>query len=288
VEVGKGIRSLIPTGTLSEPEQPSEAVVAADLGLLDQNPFQPRQGWSEDELAELTESVRVHGILQPLAARRRGDRYELIAGSRRMEAARRLGLATVPVVVRQVTDREMLELALVENLQREDMNPADAAEAYQRLMREFSLTQEQVAERVGKSRSAVANAVRLLSLPPAVLDSLRKGEIDSGHAKALRAIEDPKTVVRAWRVVVRGGLSVRQTERLAGKLTGRDVPRGTPATGSAPSLDPNLQELQEQLTRRLSTRVRLHPSKTKGGSIEIEYSDDEDLDRLYWELLRQG
>jgi ParB family transcriptional regulator, chromosome partitioning protein len=272
---------------LSEPEQTSEAVVAADLGLLDQNPYQPRQGWSEEELAELTESVRVHGILQPLAARRRGDRYELIAGSRRLEAARRLGLATVPVVVRQVTDREMLELALVENLQREDMNPADAAEAYQRLMREFSLTQEQVAERVGKSRSAVANAVRLLSLPAPVLDSLRKGGIDAGHAKALRAIEGEKLVLRAWRLVTRRGLSVRQTEELASRLTGRSVPRGTSAP-TPPQLDPNLRELEDQLTRRLSARVRLRPSATGGGVIEISYADSQDLDRLYWDLLEEG
>ncbi len=149
---------MIPTGALEEPNQVPVATVGVEL--IDQNPFQPRQGWNEEELAELTESVKTHGILQPLVARPRGDRYELVAGSRRLEAARRLSMAAVPLIVRQVTDREMLELALVENLQREDMNPADAAEAYQRLIKEFSLTQEQVAERVGKSRSSVANAVR--------------------------------------------------------------------------------------------------------------------------------
>jgi len=282
-------KQIIRRPTVPTTETPSpDGTLEVPVDHLAPNPFQPRKQWSEAELAELVESVKAHGILQPLVARRRGGALELVAGERRLTAARQAGLTRVPVVLRDATDREMLELALVENLQRESISAADEAEAYRRLMDEFHLTQVQVSERVGKSRSAIANAVRLLTLPPAVFESLRKGDIDAGHGRALLGISDGKLLLRTWQQVVRRKLSVRQTEALAAKLSRPNVSRETSrpgATGTA--LDPNLLDVQEQLTRRLSAKVRLRPAKGKGGAIEIEYADAEDLDRLYWQLLGQ-
>ena len=274
MEKRRGLRSLIPTGTLSE--APPETIQEVAVEKLSPSPFQPRRKALETGLAELVESVKAHGILQPLVARRKAGQLELIAGERRLEAAKRAGLTQVPVVVREATDREALELALVENLQREDISPMDAAEAYQRLMQEFELTQEQVAERVGKSRSAVANSLRLLGLPEEIRESLRSGMIDEGHGKVLAGLPQEKLALRLWRRVVRKGLSVRATEEAAAKLMGRNVPRGT----SAAALDPNLQDVQDRMGRALSARVRLKP-KGGGGMIEIQYADDEDLDRIF-------
>lgn len=274
----KGLRSLIPAGTLSGPE---ETIQEVPVERLSPSPFQPRRQAGEAGLEDLVTSVTTHGILQPLVARRRGGELELIAGERRLEAAKRAGMATVPVLVREATDREMLELALVENLQREDINPMDAAEAYRRLMTEFGLTQEQVAERVGKSRSGVANTIRLLGLPSAIRESLRRGEIDEGHGKVLAGLGEERLALRLWRRVVRRGMSVRDTEAAAAKLMGRAVPRGTRALVL---LDPNLEDLQDRLTRRLGGRVRLRP-KGRGGTIEVQYADLDDLDRVCAEIL---
>lgn len=278
MERRRGLRSLIPTGTLSE--GPQETIQEVAVERLSPSPFQPRRKAAEEGLAELVESVKAHGILQPLVARRKAGQLELIAGERRLEAAKRAGLKHVPVLLREATDREMLELALVENLQREDISPMDAAEAYRRLMQEFELTQEQVAERVGKSRSAVANSLRLLGLPEEIRESLRSGMIDEGHGKVLAGISSEKLALRLWRRVVRKGLSVRGTEEAAAKLMGRIVPRGTMAA----ALDPNMQDVQDRMGRALSAKVRLKP-KGKGGMIEIQYADDEDLDRIFSKIV---
>lgn len=283
MERRQGLRALIPTGTLEEPEARLEEV---PVTLVSPNPFQPRKLWNQEELAELVESVKAHGILQPLTARKRGARYELIAGERRLTAAREAGLTTVPVAVREATDQEMLELALVENLQRSDINAAEAAEAYRRLTEEFGLTQEEVAQRVGKSRTTVTNTLRLLALPPMVLDSLRKGEIDAGHGKALLGIGDPALLLRVWRRVVRRGLSVRQTEELVARLGRREVPRGT-SSSKRGQLDPNLGEVEVRLMERLSARVQISPGQ-RGGTIEIRYADDEDLTRIYGLIVGEG
>jgi ParB family chromosome partitioning protein len=288
LERRKGIRSLIPTGTLSEPTE--EVVQEVAVERLTPNPFQPRKEFREEVLVDLAESVREHGILQPLVARRRGERVELIAGERRLEAAKRAGLQRVPVILREATDQEMLELALVENIQREDINPVEEAEAYHRLTSEFGLTQEQVADRVGKGRPTVANSLRLLSLPRAVLESLRRREISPGHAKVLLGATTPEALLQAWKRVVKRQLSVRQTEALLARIAARDVPRGTPQaeTRFEPAVDPNLRDLQERLTARLSARVRVRPAPSGGGLIEIEYADEEDLDRIFWTLQTLG
>jgi len=277
----KGIRSLIPTGTIEERKQAIEEVPVESIVP---SRFQPRQEVLGESLEELVESIKTHGILQPLVVRRRGHDMELIAGERRLQAARQAGLERVPVVVREASDQEMLELALVENLQREDINPLEAARAYWRLTNEFGLTQEQASARVGKSRSSVANSLRLLSLPEPIQESLRRGEIEEGHGKVLAGLEDPRLALRLWRRVVQRSLSVKATAEAAAKLTGRNVPRGT-ILGQPKSraLDPNLQDLQEQLTRKLSARVRLRP-RGQGGVVEIAYADGEELDRIFWEI----
>lgn len=275
MEKRRGLRSLIPTGTLTQSEGLIQEVPVEDLSP---SPFQPRTAMEEESLAELVESVKTHGILQPLVARREGAHLQVIAGERRLQAAKRAGLARVPVVVREASNQEMLELALVENLQREDINPMEAAAAYRRLMTEFHLTQEQIAERVGKSRPAVANSLRLLKLPEPIRESLRGGEIDESHGKILAGIRDERVVLRLWRRIVRSGLSVKATALAAAKLANRDVPRGTSRLRQ--TLDPNLQELQDRLTQRLGARVRLKP-RGAGGLLEIPYADGEDLDRIF-------
>jgi len=278
----KGIRSLIPTGTI---EQRKETIEEVPVESIVPSRFQPRQEVAGESLEELVESIKTHGILQPLVVRRRGHDMELIAGERRLHAAREAGLARVPVVVREASDQEMLELALVENLQREDINPLEAARAYWRLMNEFGLTQEQAAQRVGKSRSAVANSLRLLSLPEPIQESLRRGEIEEGHGKVLAGMENARLALRLWRRVVKRSLSVKATAEAAAKLTGRNVPRGTILGGpKSRALDPNLQDLQERLTQKLSARVRLK-QRGQGGVVEIAYADGEELDRIFWEIV---
>lgn len=279
-----GIRSLIPTGTLTEAEGTIQEV---PVEHLKPSSYQPRTTVKAEALAELVESIKIHGIIQPLVARRVGQRLELIAGERRLRAAKQAGLARVPVLIREAGNQEMLELALVENLQREDINPMEAAEAYRRLADEFGMTQEQVAARVGKSRSAVANSLRLLHLPTPVRESLRSGQIDEGHGKALASISEERTCLQAWRRVVKKGLSVRETEATVAKLLGRDVPRGTSPYrhSTTPPLDPNLLDLVGRISDHLGARVSLKQTQKGGGVIEIAYTDADDLDRVFWQIL---
>jgi len=281
LEKRKGIRSLIPTGTLSEREETIQEVPITELAP---SPYQPRTKVDESRLSELAESIKAHGILQPLILRRSGRGYQVIAGERRLRAATMAGLTRVPAVIRKAEDHEMLELALVENLQREDINPMEAAEAYRRLMDEFGLTQEQVAARVGKSRSAVANTLRMLSLPSAVQASLREGGLEEGHGKILAGCDDQRVVMRLWRRIVKRGLSVKQTAEMAAKLARGDVPRGT-ILGQAKvraSLGPDLQWLEDQMRDHLGCRVLLKPDPARDrGMVEIHYGDPEGLERVF-------
>ena len=207
--------------------------------------------------------------------------YQLIAGERRLEAARLAGLAEVPVFVRDCSDREQLELALVENLQREDLNPIESALAYKRLMEEFELSQEQVAEQVGKSRPAVANTMRLLNLPSIIQQSLMEGKISEGHGRALLGIESDERLLELWRQVQEHNLSVRETEALVARLSSAPVSR---ETKRARILDPNLVDLLARLELALGTRVRLRP-RARGGTVEIQYYSEEDLTRICDHLL---
>jgi len=270
---------LIPTGMLSEPET---AVQEVPVEQLSPNRYQPRTKADEEAILELAKSIKTHGIIQPLIVRKRGNHLELIAGERRLEAAKRAGLLRVPVVMREASDREMLELALVENLQREDINALDAAEAYSRLMTEFHLTQELVAERVGKSRPAVANSLRLLNLPAMMQECIRQGRMEEGHGKILAGIEDDRTRYRLFRSILRRNLSVRDASILAEKLIS-----GTPAkrpAESASSADPNVKDIEDRLRRMLSAQVKIR-AKGNGGTIEVAYADWQDLDRIYWQII---
>lgn len=236
----------------------------------------------EESLAELAESIKAHGILQPLILRRSAGGYQVIAGERRLRAAISAGLMRVPALIREAGDQEMLELALVENLQREDINPMEAAEAYRRLIDEFSLTQEQVGTRVGKSRSTVANTLRLLTLPTPVQNSLREGKLEEGHGKVLASISDQRILMTLWRRILKRGLSVKATADLAAKLTGGNVPRGT-MLGEPKiwRLPPNLKWVEDQMREKLGCRVVLKPDPVKNkGVVEVHYGDDEGLERV--------
>lgn len=257
------------------------------LDALDPNPYQPRATFNEVSLRELVSSVREHGILQPVIVRPMGLRYQLVSGERRYHAARRAGLGAIPAMIRSYSDREVAEIALVENVQREDITPLEAAEAYRRLMEEFGVTQEQVAQRVGKSRPAIANTLRLLSLPDPIKESLARGDITEGHARSLLSIRDPEWQRRVWQRIVGESLSVRDTEHLArgGEGTPRekrerqvsDVSRETGPRRDPP--DPHLIAVEDRLRLVLGTRVRIRGAADEG-AIVIDYYSADDLDRL--------
>lgn len=269
-----GLGSLIPGAELSEGSTPE----VIPITVIAVNPYQPRRAFAAEALDELAESIRRHGILQPLAVRPRTGGYELIAGERRLQAARKAGLASVPVIVRDCSDEEMLALALVENLQREDLNAMEAAHSYQRLIEEFGLSQGEVAEHVGKSRSAVANTVRLLGLPTAIQHAVEDNTISEGHARTLLAVDTPERQAELYQTTVEHGLSVRALEALVQTAPKRRQRKTTTASAA----DANLQQVQQELQLALGTRVRFRAGSTADrGTIEIEYYDEEDLNRIY-------
>ncbi len=252
------------------------------------NPFQPRMEFPEEELAELRESIRVNGLLQPPVVRpapgARGARFELVAGERRFRCVRDLGWDEVPVLVRDVDDRTLLVLALVENIQRDALGPLEEAEGYRVLADDFGLTQAEIAEAVGKRRSTVANALRLLRLPPSVRKSLEAGEISMGHARALLAVEDPARLSELARRVADGGWSVRETEARIRSLDGAEegAEGGTNRSdGSAGSLSPVLMALQEEIRRVLGTKAVIRPGGRGAGRVEIPYRSEDDFERIF-------
>jgi len=274
--LGKGLEALFPG-----PAESRAALVAgpAELTVPPQdvvpNPEQPRRYFDEEALDALADSIRRHGLLQPLVVRRVAGRYELIAGERRLRAAMRAGLARVPVIVRDAQPEDRLELALIENLQRENLTPLEEAEAYRHLVDQYGLTQEQIAERVGKSRPAIANTLRLLGLPDAVKAQLEGGELTAGHARAVLAIEGVNEQVKFAREIVDRGLRKHEAESVASARSTRIAKRKT----AAPPADVHWRGLAEELTRGLGTRVRVL-KRLRGGSIEIEFYSDAELDRL--------
>lgn len=268
--LGRGLGALIPTT--------APAVESVDIDLIVPNPEQPRFGLDPDALNELAASIREHGLIQPLVVSRverdHGVIYQLIAGERRLQAARIAGLERVPVVVKEAAGRDLLELALVENLQRSDLNPLEEGQAFRRLVDEFGMTQEEVAARVGRSRTAVANAIRLLSLDEDVKASLARGEISEGHARALLGLADVAQRRRAWREVVDRGLTVRQTEELVRTWSHHEAAQRR-SRGRQPS--PEVAAVESRLAAALGTKVSVAKGR-KGGRITIHFFSDEELD----------
>jgi ParB family chromosome partitioning protein len=261
---------------------PSESFQQVDIDLIDPSPFQPRSRFREEALEELAQSIRSSGIVQPIVVRPVGKRFQLIAGERRWRAAQRAALSRVPAVVRDVRDEIALEMTLVENLQREDLNPVEQARAFQRLTDEFHLTQEQAAERTGKDRATIANSVRLLRLEESILDLLEEGRISAGHGRALLAISEPKQRLDLARKIARGGMTVRQVERFANRSS--KIKAELPDA----SVDPNTKWAVEELQRKFGTKIVLHPVRPgRPGQLAFEYYDPGDLTRLYDQLMRE-
>ena len=259
---------------------PTEGLLQVDIDLIDPSPYQPRTRFREEPLQELTRSIQASGIIQPLLVRKRGARHELIAGERRWRAAQRAGLSRVPVVVRDVSDELALQMTLVENLQREDLNPVEQATAFERLINEFNLTQEQVAERTGKDRATIANSIRLLKLEDPILDLLSEGRLAAGHGRALLGIQDTALRLSLAKRAARGGITVRQIERLASRAA-----LGKPAV-IPPALDVNTRAAINELQRTLGTRVFIRPRTPRSpGQLVIEYYDDAQLVQLYERII---
>jgi ParB family transcriptional regulator, chromosome partitioning protein len=261
---------------------PAGGPLQVDIDLIDPSPYQPRTRFAEIGLEELAQSIRASGIIQPLVARKIGSRYQLIAGERRWRAAQRAQLLRVPAVLREVSDEQALELTLVENIQREDLNPIEQARAFDRLMEEFHLTQDEVASRTGKDRATVANSVRLLSLEEPLLEWIEEGKISAGHGRALLAVEDRKLRHDLAQKASRGKLTVRQLERMA---TRRSRGRGL-QTPVVETYDPNRQAALDELQKHIGTRVTLHmPTKGHAGQLILEFYDEEQLNSLYERLM---
>lgn len=264
-----------PAPALPPIDRSADQIVNVPVGRIDANPFQPRRGVDHVSLDDLIRSIRQHGIIQPLIMSRAGERYQLIAGERRFQAARILGLKTVPVIIRQPSEQQKLELALVENIQRQDLNPIDRARGYQRLMDDFNLTQDEVARRVGKARVSVAQSLRLLSLPQDIQQSLIKEEISEGHAKVLLSLPEGKPQHRLWRQIVEQRLTVRKSEGL----------RRPPRAQRHQPADPQTIQDEEALQGALGTRVRI-TQRGRRGSIVIEFFSTEERHGIIKKILK--
>ena len=276
--LGKGLGALLPSSKLSQPTEPTD-VQRIRIETIVPNRYQPRHTFPPDELAELAASIKESGVLQPIMVRRKGDGiYELISGERRWRASKEAGLETIPVVIRNCSDQESLLLALVENLQREDLNPMETARAYWRMMNEFGLTQDAIAAKVGRDRSSVANFVRLIHLHPELQELVQEGTLTTGHAKALLSLSSPEDQLKIGKIVASGALSVRETEKLVeSSVVGKKRQHKTPH--SSPWV-----ELEARLQKRLGTKVSIHP-QNQGGKIVIHYFSPAELDGVVETLL---
>ncbi len=276
--LGKGLGSLLP----ERPAAPAaDGLIQVDVDQVVPNPSQPRESFDAEELEDLAASIREAGILQPILVRQTDGGYELIAGERRLKAARIAGLTRVPAVVQRVERQRSLELALIENIQRQQLNPIEEAKAFTRLIDEFGMTQEQVAERVGRKRPSIANTLRLLKLPSSVQVMVRDGRLTAGHAKALLALGDEETIRRTAEAFARGAVSVRGAEEHA-----RSARTSGPMKTAAGTIeeDPNVRDAEIRLQRALGTKVRIKGGSSGRGRIEISFHSDEELERLF-ELL---
>lgn len=273
--LGKGLSALLP-----EPASaPAGGLKEVPLDRLEPNPYQPRSSMDPARLAELSASIRETGLVQPILVRRRGERFQIIAGERRWRAAQAAGLATIPVTVREVPDAQVLELALVENVQREELTALEEAQAFARLQSEFHLTQEEIARRVGRERSTIANTMRLLRLPREVRELVGAGRLDAGHARALLALAQAEDQVALGQEAARRGLSVREVERR--------VARARAPRTSGPRKDANTRAAEERLRSSLGTRVEI-ARRGRGGTLRIAFSSESELQRLFELLVRPG
>ena len=292
--LGKGLDSLIPTNvmmesevkhatvsTASSPEEEKDGTLMVKLSKVEPNREQPRKNFDEDSLQELAESLKQFGMLQPILVQNRGDYYEIIAGERRWRAAKIAGLKEVPVIVRELTDQEIVEISLIENIQREDLNPIEEAQAYKRLLTEFHLKQDEVAERVSKSRTAVTNSMRLLKLDERVQQMVIDEMLTTGHARALISIEDRDLQFQMANQIFDNKLSVRETEKLVRKLG--EEKEETTKTKEA-DVEIIYRNLEEKVKEILGTKVQISHKKNNSGKIEIEYYSNEELERII-ELL---
>ncbi|MCB1023326.1 MAG: ParB/RepB/Spo0J family partition protein [Acidobacteria bacterium] len=280
--LGRGLSALI----ADEPEKHSNSnFLELDIDLVQPNTEQPRKSFPEKELEELTQSIRANGIVQPIVVRRQGKQYQIVAGERRWRAAQRAGLAKVPAVIREVTDEKLLELALIENIQRQELNPIEEALAYKKLIDTLGLTQETVASQVGKTRTFITNYLRLLRLPKKITSYVEDGTLSVGHARALLALEDKNSQLELAARIIKSSLSVRQTESAVKKF-GAESPRNSEKKNKIAPKDPNIAKAETKLRRVYGTQVKIVPgAKGENGRIELEYYGEADLDRIYKLLI---
>lgn len=275
--LGRGLDALIPTDgvNISNPSTKHEdSLVKVPVNSIQPNSQQPRQTFGDESLADLATSIKEHGIIQPLIVIKDGDGYELVAGERRLRAAKVINLKEVPVIIRSAKELKKLELALVENIQRDNLNVLDEARGYKRLMDDFSLSQEDVAKKMGKSRSAIANKVRLLDLPVEVKRALNAGQISEGHGRALLGLASQEQILMLCGLIIARKLSVRETEQKVTQiLSGQKIQSGKK------EIDPNILELEKQIREAIGTKVKIR-SKRNGGSVVIDYSSQEELERI--------
>ena len=282
--LGRGLSALLGEEKIETVETSSTEI---DIDLIEPNPEQPRTRFADEHLNELAASIRANGIVQPIVVRKQGTRFQIVAGERRWRAAQRAELRRVPVVIKEVSDDKLLEIALIENIQRQELNPIEEANAYRKLIEQVGLTQEQVSERVGKERTLVTTTMRLLKLPNDIQRHIVEGELSLSHGRAL-LMTDSQSVQRAVaNDAINGGWSVRATEAAVKKLA-KNSPQTIENKAVTRSIDPNIKSVETKLMRKFSTSVKILPGKKgTGGKIEIEYYGTDDLDRLYQMLIKQ-
>lgn len=273
--LGKGLSALLPPMENSGTEE----LLEIDLDLLEVNDEQPRTVFNEQKLNELAESIEENGLVQPILVRRKGNRFQIIAGERRWRAAQKAQLLKIPAIVKEIADDKLLELALVENIARQELNAIEEALAYQKLISSYKLTQEQVARRVGKERSSVANIIRLLKLPEEIQQMVATEKISMGHARALLRLEDLQTQLQIAQKIINFSLSVREVEKLVEQLC------STPIAIEPVAVDPNVKDAEKKLQYRFGTQVKIHFNNKNGGRIQIDFHSEDELDRLYEILI---
>ena len=279
--LGKGLGALIPPGAAEHRAPAVSGYREIPVASIKPNPYQPRDAFDEEALGALADSIREVGLLQPVLVRPAGDGFELIAGERRLRAAKRVGLQTIPALVRETDDDRALEQALVENVQREDLNPLEEAAAYQQLIEDFKLTHEQLASRVGKSRAAISNTLRLLQLPPSIQVAVREGQLSMGHARALLGTPDRAFQEALAKRTIKGELSVRDVEDAVRVRNDGNGSNGSTPTPPGRMRPPGLAELEELVSDHLETRVKIRMGRAGKGAITIDFSGLDDLERIY-------